>query len=119
MDALFNGQRGTNVSPTRLRKGGGERREAKEGGMREGKKGERKEKKRGVGKREREQVDQLFKAHVCDGLFTTCEYEMRKNWLSLLGITYCEHIRQYVLKKGIKTPKFLSFISSFLRKEYW
>ena len=54
MDALFNGQRGTNVSPTRLRKGGGERREAKEGGMREGKKGEGKEKKRGVGKRERE-----------------------------------------------------------------
>ena len=44
---------GTNVSPIILRKGGGERREAKEGGMDEGRKGEGKEKKR-EGRKERE-----------------------------------------------------------------
>ena len=44
---------GTNVSPIILRKGGGERREAKEGGMDEGRKGEGKEKRERVGNRER------------------------------------------------------------------
>ena len=70
------------------------------------------EKERGQ-EREREQVDQLFKGHVCDGLFPACEYEMRKNWPSPLGIAYCGRMLQYIPKKGIKTPKFLSFISSF------